>query len=222
MINANDIEELMRRSEITNFDIFNVDGGRLFSVDKDTIESCCAEWIELKRFLSNHRKLILRAGNKDTARGKGVAKFTWEFFFEENNKSNAPQQQQQMGYYGANANFDSHPLLNAKMRELELTNEINNLKNGMGKKGDDDSDDKWIDLLGKILPEMFGKKDASNLHGPDDLDVKDKDDQQKQIELLERLMEQVCKKVDVKSIIKLLQAINRDPKLVDKALNFLG
>ena len=214
MIDAKDIESLMKKCEITKFDIENLDGGRIFAVERNSVQSCIAEWSEIQRFLTDHRKVIMKAGNKNTGRQKGVARYVWEIFFE-----NDGRQQQKNNYYGAMAGFgfDNHPMLQMKMKALEMQNEINNLKKG----GGGDSDDKWIGVLSGLLPEIFKKDKGSALNGPNDLGTFE-DEKDEAIKRLEELMGRVCKKVSIKKIIKLLEAVEKNPKLADKALNFLA
>lgn len=209
---------MMKKCGITNFVVTTLDGAKLFAHKGTAPASCVSEWNSILKYLTAHKELIVHAGNSETGKGSGVAKYQWEIFMEKDGKevsqvsgAQAPGSGMSMG--------EIQGYIDRKVEGLEKDYKIKALEAELARVKDNPDESEGKMWAGIIKEGLFGNKEnGSTLHGPDKIAVDDPDVATQ----LETLMGSILKKVSANKVIRLMKAIDKNPSLVDKALNFLG
>lgn len=217
MIESKNIPALIKKCEVIYFSISDLDGNHLFRADCQTPASAVEEWNGLVKYLNGYKKIMIDAGTKATKDRTNAKKYTWEVWIDSEVKNNSSQVSGTQAQSGMTAS-EIEKYVDAKVSTLSKDIELDFLRKQVaGMKPEDAEGDRWARIIEKGL---FGSGNTSTLHGaPEQLNVEQGAEVAAE---LERLMESILKKVNHKKIIKLLQAVDKNPSLVDKALNFLS
>src|SRR3990167_2052999 len=176
MISSKDIPALIKKCEVIYFTVFDLDNNQLFKVDGETSAKAAAEWNDILRYLTGYKTIIVDAGTKGTREKNGGKKFTWEVRVSEE-KNN----EQVSGVTKGMMNqAEIQAYINNAISGLEKDYKIKELEAKLAKADPDASEGA---MWAGILKEVIGVK-GSTLHGPDNLDVKDKTAVAAQLEAL--------------------------------------
>ena len=224
MINFDDVPDMMDHLKVSNFRVKDQAGNLLFQIESDSINQAKGEFIKVKDKFSQYGRIQVQLCNDSNVAQGWKNGYLYTVFFSVN-PAQVQQPVQQPAAIGAGGfpGFGLAEIIrmsteNAILKfQIENKQESNslpeipvsylNVLQGLGMMGSGSS------------PGLSGSHEKSRLT----LDVtgEEKTILDEKLTQLESLMGSVLQKVDIEKIIRIMIAVNKDPKLVDSVLPFI-
>lgn len=230
------IPQMMREFKTPYIKVFDRSGNKLFEIiekDKATVENSVKKFETMIKMFSQYDTLEVWAINKLSSNFTGCFKWDVTTKGESNESEKNP-----VGASSPGSDYKQILALELQIISLKNKAEIDNLRRdfedktsnrkkdlieqiadnlpliGMGLGWDQNKIDKIVALQGMRgnLSGGYKQPNANSNTPPPEVET---------VKAIEQVLEEISNKVDLKKILTLLQAIDKNPAIVDQALTFL-